>query len=73
MWARSLRLANISRKNAAGMDSAPGWSMNRLTQTPSYGTTRSPRMAPITVVFYACLAVLVVVVLFVGTVWTVYE
>jgi hypothetical protein len=55
------------------MDSAADAVMRRLTETPSYVTTRRVPMAPITAVLYACLAMLIVVVALVGTVWTVYD
>jgi hypothetical protein len=47
--------------------------MIRLKQIRSYGTKRSPRTAQTAAVLYACLALLAVVLVFVGTVWAVYD
>jgi hypothetical protein len=47
--------------------------MIRPTQIRSYGTQRSARMAKGAVVLYACLAVLAVVLVLVGAVWSAYD
>jgi hypothetical protein len=47
--------------------------MIRLTQIRSYGTQRSARRAQTAAVLYACLALLAVVAVFVGAVWSVYD
>jgi hypothetical protein len=55
------------------MDSAVPLAMSQLTQIRSYGTPRSARRAQTTAVLYTCLALLAVVVAFVGTIWSVYD